>query len=280
MSDDGKRELPVTPEQAFRGDEEGADTGPAFETDGGPHPPAADVPSWRLISTLAVAGALAGLLIVGVFQWAEPQILEHKAQVTAAAVAEVLAEPDHVQSLYVVGDGLSPTPPAGIDTITAEKVFLGFNAQDRPVGFAVQGAEPGFQDVIQLIFGYDPVTKQVLGMRVLDSKETPGLGDKITKDQKFIAGFDNVTGPIRGVKEGAGEGKDNEVDMITGATISSRAVIRIINDRLEALDPVLTRYMAQQYGAGVAGPVAPPATAGATSRAAAAPSPDEEGGAE
>ncbi len=246
MSDEGKRELPVTPDQAYQA---GGEAGPAFETDAGPHPSMDEVPSWRLVTTLAVAGAMAGLLIVGVFQWAEPQILEHKAQVMSEAIGEVLAEPDHVQSLYVVNDALTPTPPAGTDTVTAEKVFLGYDARNRPVGFAVQGAEPGFQDVIQLIFGYDPVHKQVLGLRVLESKETPGLGDKITKDQKFISAFDRVTGPIRGVKEGAGQGRDDEVDMITGATISSRAVIRIINDRLEALDPVLTRYMAEKYGA-------------------------------
>lgn len=248
MSDE-VRDLPVTPGQAYQAEAEERE--PAFETDAGALPSIEDVPSWRLIMTLAVAGALAGLLIVTVFQWANPQILAHSAQVMAGAIGEVLAEPDHVQSLYVIDGNLSPTPPAGVDTVTANKVFLGFDAQDHPIGFAVEGIEPGFQDNITLIFGYDPVTKELTGMRVLDSKETPGLGDKITKDTSFINGFNDVKGPqIQGVKKGAGEGKDNEVDMITGATISSRAVIRIINDRLKELDPVLTRYMAEKYGTG------------------------------
>ena len=46
--------------------------------------------SWRLVATLAAAGAIAGLLIVTVHQWAEPRILTNQARVIAAAVDEVL----------------------------------------------------------------------------------------------------------------------------------------------------------------------------------------------
>jgi hypothetical protein len=44
---------------------------------------AAAVSAFRLIATLGVAGALAGALIVSVFQWAEPRILHHQAQAIA-----------------------------------------------------------------------------------------------------------------------------------------------------------------------------------------------------
>jgi electron transport complex protein RnfG len=199
------------------------------------------VPSWRLITTLAVAGALAGLLIVGVFQWAQPQILEYRASVLTSAIGEVLGSPERVQTLYVVGDRLQEEPPVGADTVTAEKVHLGYDGNGSPVGFAIVGGEPGFQDIIQLIFGYDPASGEVLGMRVMESKETPGLGDKIYKDEAFVAEFDGVQAPLQGVKEPTG-GAD-EVDMITGATISSQAVVDIINHRLERLDGMLRAYV-------------------------------------
>ena len=238
---DEKKQLPVTPGQAYDGDTPPDDgSGPAFETDTGPHPEVDEVPSWRLITTLAVAGALAGLLIVGVFQWAQPQILEYRARVLNEAIGEVLGDPDQVRTLYVEGDRLVDQPSAGTDTIRAEKVYLGADASGTPIGFAIVGAEPGFQDVIQLIFGYDPGTDRVLGMRVLESKETPGLGDKIMKDMEFVAEFDGVEAPLRGVKESTGA--PDEVDMITGATISSEAIIDIINHRLEDLDGVLKGY--------------------------------------
>jgi Na+-translocating ferredoxin:NAD+ oxidoreductase subunit G len=210
----------------------------------GPQEPT--VPAWRLWSTLAIAGALAGFAIVLVYQWANPKIVAHQAQVIRAAVQEVLKEPDHVQTLYVVDDSLSPQAPAGVDTLQADRVFLGFDENNRPIGFAVLGAEPGFQAVIQLIFGYNPRTKAILGMSVLESQETPGLGDKITSDSAFINGFAGALGPIKGVKVGSETGDKHEVDMITGATISSTAVIRIINDRIAAVGSMLDAYLNQR----------------------------------
>lgn len=238
MSDD-RKELPVTPDQAYRPDAEPVG-GPAFESDGGPHPSADEVPSWRLITTLAVAGALAGLLIVSVYQWAQPQILEYRAGVLIEAIGEVLGGPERVETMYVQSDGLTAQPPAGTDTIAAEKVYVGYGPGGVTMGVAIVGGEPGFQDVIQLIFGYDPSSGQVLGMRVLESKETPGLGDAIIKDLDFVAEFDGVQAPLQGVKESTGA--PNEVDMITGATISSQTIVNIINNRLRALDGALDGY--------------------------------------
>ncbi|HUG39658.1 MAG TPA: FMN-binding protein [Longimicrobiales bacterium] len=197
---------------------------------------AEDAPSWRLVSTLAVAGALAGLLIVGVFRWAEPRILEYRAGVLISAIDEVLGGPARVQTLYIRGDRLTEEPPPG-DTIRAEKLYLGYDDSGRPMGYAIVGAKPGFQDIIQLIFGYDPGSREVLGMRVLESKETPGLGDAIIKDRHFVAEFEGVRTPLRGVKDATGAA--DEVDMITGATISSRAIVDIINHRLDALGTVI-----------------------------------------
>jgi Na+-translocating ferredoxin:NAD+ oxidoreductase subunit G len=228
---DHRETPPVGPDQA------------ADAQGGRPQPPVDEVPSWRLVSTLALAGAMAGILIVGVFEWAQPQILEHRARVLATAADEVLAGPDRVERLFVLPDGLAAEAPAGLDTARAEKVYLGFQG-GSPVGFAVVGQKPGFQDIIQIIFGYDPTTKQVLGMRVLESKETPGLGDKIFKDLRFVRGFEGVLAPIRPVGEGAGSGAANEAELITGATISARVIVEIINDRVEALDQRLQSYLA------------------------------------
>lgn len=209
-----------------------------------PLPPREEASGVRLVATLAVAGGLAGLLIFFVFRWADPRIQAHRAEVLQAAVLEVLGEPDHFDALWVYDGRLVKEAPSGADTTALEKVFLGYDAAGSPVGFAIPGAEPGFQDVVRLIFGYDVRERKVLGMRVLESKETPGLGDRIIKDSAFVAGFEGPSAPLKGVKQGAGRGDPEEVDMITGATISSRAVIGIINHRLEALQPVLESYMA------------------------------------
>ena len=229
------------------------ETGPDI-AGAGDAPGRPQVSSARLMATLALAGALAGLVIVLVFAWAEPQIQAHRAAALRAAVNDVLSSPATYQSLYVTSEGLSAAPPAGADTVTAEKVFIGFDATGAPVGYAVTGAEPGYQDLIHLIFGYDPGEEQVLGMKVLESKETPGLGDKIFKDEEFVAAFSGAATPLVGVKAGESTGDPSEIDMITGATISSRTVIGTINHRLEALAAAIAAHAAT-------GPTAPEAPA-------------------
>ena len=201
-----------------------------------------DVKSGKLVGTLAGFGAIAGLLIVLAFQWAQPRILADKAAVLQAAIGEVLGEPARIQSLFLVNGALTDTPPVGVDTTKIERVFVGFDAQGKRVGYAIIGEQPGFADVISLIFGYDPATKQLLGMKVLDNKETPGLGDKIVKDTAFVGEFTGAATPLKGVKHGAGQGGQEEIDMITGVTISSRTVISIINNKLKTMEPLLAQY--------------------------------------
>ena len=66
---------------------------------------------------------------------------------------------------------------------------------------------------------------------------------------EFVKEFMGPKAPIEGVKAGQGQGNPHTVDMITGATISSRAVIAIINKRLAALAPALKAFMQQPGGA-------------------------------
>lgn len=200
------------------------------------------VKSGRLIGTLGLFGAIAGLLIVVAFQWAQPRILADKAAVLEAAVKEVLGAPEKLQTLFVVKGALTETAPAGVDTTTLERLFVGYDANGKRVGYAITGAEAGFADVVSVIFGYDTQSKQLLGMKVVDNKETPGLGDKIVKDTMFVNEFRRAAPPLKGVKIGAGKGGREEIDMITGATISSRVVISIINNKLKQVEPMLRQY--------------------------------------
>jgi len=198
-------------------------------------PPPPKVSPFRLVGTLAGAGALAGFALVFAYEATLPRIEAHKAAALERAIREVLHDPARFEALYVSAGKLTPEAGKG------DHVWLGYDAEGRRVGFAIAAQEPGFQDTVSLIFGYDPATKKLLGMRVLESRETPGLGDKIEKDLGFIRQFDGVEGPPRGVKAGMKQAPD-EVDMITGATISSRTVLRIIGNALKKWGPLLDAY--------------------------------------
>ncbi len=204
-----------------------------------------DAPAWRLVATLALAGALAGLLLVFVSDATRPRIEAYKEKMLALAVGEVLGDPHDVEALFLVDGRLVRELPADVEERSIDRVFCGIGDDGGQIGFAIVAAEPGFQDVVKLIFGYDPSDREILGMKVLESKETPGLGDKIEKDRDFIDQFQGALTPLVGVKSGKGIGGTDEIDMITGATISSRAVVRIINQAVERWSPLVRDYGAE-----------------------------------
>ncbi len=205
-----------------------------------------EVPAWKLVLTLGIAGALAGLLLVFVDQATSEQIRENRRKAMREAVAEVLGQPARIESFSVTDAGLErdAEPDYDVNTERLETVFAGYADEEGKelIGFALAYQRTGFQDAIRLIFGYDPRTKKVLGVKVLEHKETPGLGDKIEKEP-FL-------GPIRGqeldlvaVKPGKGTGGPSEVDTITGATISSGWVIKIINEAAAKVGPRIEAWL-------------------------------------
>lgn len=198
--------------------------------------------TFRLVATLAVAGTLAGLLIVLVNQHTKPIIDKYKAEQLQKAVYEVLPGTNRYDTYYLVDSSLSLNLPDGAKESEYKRVYVGYDADKKLNGVAMSRGESGFQDVIMIIFGVDPNTGKLKGMKVLDSKETPGLGDKIFKDMAFVnqffAGPDT---PLIPVKPGTGKGEPGEIDTITGATISSKKLVEIINNALEEWKPILDR---------------------------------------
>lgn len=209
---------------------------------GAPPNAAKDVRSWKLMTLMTAAGAIAGLLIVTAYQTTLPRIEQHKGEVERAAVLEVLERPRSFDTLYLYNGVLVKRLPAGTTTKGVEKIYLGHDAAGRRVGFALSGTENGFQDPVTVMFGYDATAHTLLAMKVIANKETPGLGNKIESDSSFIQGFVNAATPLAGVKKDRGKNRPNDVVMITGATISSRAVIRIINDAIAHWQPYIDAY--------------------------------------
>ena len=204
-----------------------------------------DAPSWKLLALMTSAGAVAGLLIVGAYQATLPRIERHQGEVVQEAVREVLVAPAAFDTLYLYDGRLVKALPAGTEAKKLEKVYLGRDASGKRTGFALSGTGNGFQDPVTVMFGYDAAAHTLIAMKVISNRETPGLGNKIESDSAFVNGFVSATAPLNGVKKDRGKATPNDVVMITGATISSRAVIRIINDAIARWQPLLDAYHAE-----------------------------------
>jgi len=202
---------------------------------------APEVSSLKLLATLAIAGAAAGLLVVGVYKATLPAIEKYAAAKLEGAVREVLKAPARWDTLYLQKGALTKSPAPGDDRKALPTAYIGFDASGKTLGAAVTAKEPGFQEEVLLMIGFEPSSGTLIGFKVVEQKETPGLGDKIERDTSFTAQFPGRLVPLKGVKARKA-GDPSQVQTITGATISSRAVIRIINHAVEKWQPLLVAY--------------------------------------
>ena len=107
-------------------------------------------------------------------------------------------------------------------------VYEALDTDKKRLGWVVKSSGQGYADRIELLLGIDPELKNISGVFVLEQKETPGLGNKIVTDEWRGQYIGKSTGKSLGVVKGGGAGPD-DINAITGATISSRAVTDIIN---------------------------------------------------
>jgi electron transport complex protein RnfG len=212
-----------------------------------PHVPPPVLPSSRkLITALAAIAMISGLLVAVTFQVTAPVIKKNQQEALERAIFQVLPEAT-VHANFRLADGqlTALTPEQFADA----NLFAGFNANQELVGVAMEGAARGYQDVVRILYAYDPAQEGILGFTVLQSSETPGIGDKVETDAAFLANFDPLDARLNEggdalahaivtVKNGR---KVNpwEIDGISGATITSTAVGNALNTSAQAMLPTL-----------------------------------------
>lgn len=204
--------------------------------------------SSRLITTLGFAGFLSGLLLVAAYLYTLPMIEANKAKALEKAIYQVLPGCTNFETLVLTNGKLDVIKElkATAGSKADKSIYAGYDDAGQFVGFAIPSEEPGFQDLIVGIFGYQPEQNMIVGFEILESKETPGLGDKIIKDRAFRVQFESLSSKptIVAVKRGEKQ-KPNEVEAITGATISSKTVVRLLNNGVEEWQAAMEDFMKQ-----------------------------------
>lgn len=222
---------------------------PAESTAAAMAPVETPVSSFAMLRTLGGIAALSGLLLALTYQSTFARIEHNKEEALRAAVFAVLPGAEAQKAFVVRSDG--GIAPLEGDAAGQEVIYAGYDAAGGLVGLALEARGQGYGDIIRVLYGYDLEKEQVIGFNVLDSKETPGLGDKIAKapftdnftalDVKLDDARSALVNPIVVVKNGEKQ-HPWEIDGITGATISSKAIGGMLQESAARLLPVVQSH--------------------------------------
>lgn len=173
----------------------------------------------QMLLTLTVIGVISGGLLSQISEWAEPKIAEHRKEETARAIYLVQPEAKSYETVADVGF----------------EVYKVFDENKNPLGFALPYEGNGFQGKIRLMVGLNNELNEISGLQVLEQVETPGLGTKVT-EEPFLKQFLKLSAePQVNWVKGAPPSNRNEIQTITGATITSKAIVTILNDGINKL---------------------------------------------
>jgi electron transport complex protein RnfG len=201
---------------------------------------------FKMYRAVVGVGLACGLAIVTVFEITRPIIARNKIEARQRAILDVLpgATGSAAFSRQAAGNFVDvPVDAAG------ELVFAGYDDAGEVVGLAIEAQGMGYQDIVRVLYGYSFDQQTVLAIRVLESRETPGLGDRVEKDAAFLRNFgeldvqlapagDALANAIEFVKSGT-KTSAWQIDGITGATITSRAVANMLSKSTASWMPLV-----------------------------------------
>jgi len=178
--------------------------------------------SYKLVLVLTLSAILSGSLLAFLNLFTEPKISAYQDKILKEALSSVLPYSDRIESKQV----------------DDRELYLGYNYQNKVNGIAFLAEGNGFQSKLRILVGLDATLSQIVKIKILEQKETPGLGTKIEDDPTskssprwFSEQFNKliVKQSISYVKNKTPDKNSGEIMAITGATISSKSVVDIIN---------------------------------------------------
>lgn len=210
--------------------------------------------SSSLIVTLGSIALLSGLLVVLVYQATLPIITENRRLALERAIFTVIPGAVSKQSFVIGPEGLRRLDE---ENTQGANLYAGYDQAGQLVGVAMEGAAQGYQDVVRILYGYLPSCECIVGFTVLQSTETPGLGDKVETDPDFLTNFDPLHGgldarlaadkgaianPIETVKHGT-KSEPWQIDAISGATVTSKAIGKGLRESTQRMLPLVVQHL-------------------------------------
>lgn len=136
-------------------------------------------------------------------------------------------------------DATEPIQPSGKWTVHSKNLeYYIAKSGGKPVAYIATTSGKGYSSFIQMLVSLD-TDMRIRDVNILSFNETPGLGDQIL-EQSFIGQFKGKS--LHQIVLIKGETKDN-IQAISGATISSRGVTNGVKDAVQML--------VEKYGPGM-----------------------------
>ncbi|CAG1066254.1 Na(+)-translocating ferredoxin:NAD(+) oxidoreductase complex subunit G [uncultured bacterium] len=204
----------------------------------------------KILLNLIIVGAFSGAVLAAVFSVADPMIQANKEKELKESIFKVLPEAKDFKTLEKV---LGPEEKVVI--------YLGVDEARNPVGVAFKADGGGFQGNIGVMVGLSLDYLKLKNIEILDQLETPGLGDRI-REASFKDQFKGVEvqPKVEYIKYKKPE-KPNQIQAITGATISSDAVVKNINNAVARLARAFPKEELSKVDTSAADPAVKPASA-------------------
>jgi electron transport complex protein RnfG len=187
--------------------------------------------SWLLL----IASFLFGLLIAIADAAWSPKIKKNKTEKLSNLMTTLISDAKSFE--IAIKDAQIPSSKGPVKT----DIYKALDQQGKCLGFAFIIVGSGFADKIELVVAVDVNCQKLFGYNVLSSNETPGFGDKI-KNAGFGDQFKNA--PIEKlslIKIGDPKKIDNEIVAISGATVTSTAVVNMFNKSVIAVKEQLQK---------------------------------------
>lgn len=193
-----------------------------------------DRPIWQSGVTLAVIAAICTALVAGTWQLTAERIEQNRKDFLERSLTPALAglffDSSVTESIISI-----PTPHdlPGTETAIIYRVYAG----EEPVAaLFVVSARDGYAGPIRLLVGIS-MDGTITGIRVLEHRETPGLGDRIdiTKSD-WVLQFDGHSLRDPEPAQWAIKTDGGKFDQLTGASVTPRSIVKAIKQTLTYFD--------------------------------------------
>lgn len=171
--------------------------------------------SFTAVISITLTAIISGFALSFLNAALAEDIEANQIKATMEAISVVLPEAKEI---------VGPTPIGEEDLY-----YKGLDSEGEVVGYALRTSAIGYAGDVNVLVGYDKTLEYIKGIVPLEHAETPNIGTKISEDE-FKNQFNDVASFVEYVLvKGESDINSGQISAITGATVSSGAIVAAVN---------------------------------------------------